>query len=101
MSTTAVYVHQSEDRTGAEAAVQRQVAACRLLAEAKGWDSPRLYADNSISATPGKTRPAFEQLLAAVESGAVSAVVVWRLFTVSGERDSRMSVMPPSGRHFS
>ncbi|MEV7457980.1 recombinase family protein [Pseudarthrobacter oxydans] len=79
MSTTAVYVRQSEDKTGAEAAVQRQEAACRLLAEAKGWDSPRLYADNSISATTGKTRPAFEQLIAAIESGAVSAVVVWHL----------------------
>lgn len=79
MSSTAVYVRQSEDKTGAEAAVHRQEVACRLLADAKGWDSPRLYADNSISATTGKTRPAFEQLVIAIESGAVTAVVVWHL----------------------
>lgn len=59
--------------------MQRQEADCRLMAQAKGWDSPKLYADNSISATTGKTRPAFEKLLQDVERGHVSGVVVWHL----------------------
>lgn len=77
--TTAIYVRQSEDKTGAEAAVQRQEQACRLLAQAKGWEHLRLYADNSISASTDKTRPSFEQLLADIAAGAVGAVVVWHL----------------------
>lgn len=76
MGTHAVYVRQSEDKTGHEAAVQRQEADCRLMAQAKGWDSPVLYADNSISATTGKTRPAFERLLGDIDRGLVSGVVV-------------------------
>ncbi len=79
MSQSAVYVRQSEDKTGHEAAVHRQEADCRLMAQAKGWASPVLYADNSISATSGKTRPAFEKLLDDVERGTITGIVVWHL----------------------
>ena len=79
MTGTAVYVRQSEDKSGNATAVQRQEQDCRLLAQAKGWESPVLYADNSISATNGKTRPQFEQLLRDVEAGSISRVVVWHL----------------------
>lgn len=79
MGQTALYVRQSEDKTGLEAAVQRQEADCRMFAMAKGWDAPQLYADNSISATSGKTRPQFEQLIRDIESGAVDRLVVWHL----------------------
>jgi DNA invertase Pin-like site-specific DNA recombinase len=79
MSASAVYVRQSEDKTGHAAAVQRQEADCRLMAQAKGWESPALYADNSISATSGKTRPDFERLIADVERGTITRIVVWHL----------------------
>lgn len=79
MTGTAVYVRQSEDKTGQEAAVQRQQADCSLLAQAKGWDSPVLYADNSLSATSGKTRPRFEQMLSDIEAGKIGRLVVWHL----------------------
>lgn len=79
MTGTAVYVRQSEDKTGREAAVQRQEADCRLYAQAKAWEVPKLYADNSISATSGKTRPQFEQLLTDIEAGRVGRLVVWHL----------------------
>ncbi|MEQ4518495.1 recombinase family protein [Pseudarthrobacter sp. B907] len=79
MGNSAVYVRQSEDKSGHEAAVQRQESDCRLLAQAKGWDAPTLYADNSISATSGKPRPAFEKLLRDIESGAIDSLVVWHL----------------------
>lgn len=49
------------------------------MAQAKGWESPVLYKDNSISATNGKTRPEFEKLLRDVESGSVGRVLVWHL----------------------
>src|SRR5688572_9991373 len=79
MTGTAIYVRQSEDKTGREAAVQRQEADCRLYAQAKAWDEPRLYADNSISATSGKTRPQFEQLLTDIETGRIDRLAVWHL----------------------
>ncbi|MEV8079765.1 recombinase family protein [Pseudarthrobacter oxydans] len=79
MTATAVYVRQSEDKTGQEAAVQRQQKDCSLLAQAKGWESPVIYADNSISATNGKTRPQFELLLAEIEAGRIGRLVVWHL----------------------
>lgn len=79
MTHTAIYVRQSEDKDGLEAAVQRQESACRMYAEAKGWDSPELYADNSISASSGKVRPAFEKLIRDVEAGTITGLVVFHL----------------------
>ncbi|TLM75963.1 recombinase family protein [Pseudarthrobacter sp. NamB4] len=79
MSGTAVYIRQSEDKSGQEAAVQRQEASCRKYAEAKGWEAPEIYADNSVSASTGKRRPAFEQLVSDIERGTVTKLVVWHL----------------------
>ena len=79
MSGTAIYIRQSEDKSGKEAAVQRQEASCRKYAEAKGWEAPVIYADNSISASTGKRRPAFEELVTALERGTVTRLVVWHL----------------------
>lgn len=50
-----------------------------MLAEAKGWDNLALYRDNDKSATSGKERPDFERLIRDIDSGRVSAVVVWHL----------------------
>ncbi|XTR52896.1 recombinase family protein [Pseudarthrobacter sp. So.54] len=79
MPRTAIYLRQSEDKTGLEAAVQRQESSCRKYADAKGWDSPEVYADNSISASSGKNRPAFEKLVKDMEQGTVTRLVVWHL----------------------
>jgi DNA invertase Pin-like site-specific DNA recombinase len=79
MGTTAIYVRQSEDKTGHAAAVARQEQDCRLLARAKGWPEPTLYSDNDRSATNGKARPEFERLLRAVAAGEVRELAVWHL----------------------
>ncbi|RJT82203.1 recombinase family protein [Arthrobacter cheniae] len=77
--TTALYVRQSLDKTGKEAAVERQEASCRDFATAKDWTVGRVYRDNSISASNGKVRPDFEQLLADIDAGTVQNVIVWHL----------------------
>lgn len=77
--TFAIYVRQSEDKTGHAAAVARQEHDCGLLAQAKGWTTPQVFADNSVSATNGRTRPEFERLLSEVEAGRITAVAVWHL----------------------
>lgn len=79
MSRVAIYLRQSEDKTGEADAVQRQEEACRLLVQAKGWEVAELYRDNSISATSGKARPAFEKLVADVHAGQLDGIVVWHL----------------------
>jgi len=79
MTQIAVYVRQSQDKSGDEAGVDRQEAACRKLAEAKGWEDLTLYRDNDKSATSGKERPDFERLLHDIDAGRITAVVVFHL----------------------
>lgn len=80
MSQIAIYVRQSQDKTGQETAVERQETACRALAAAKGWtDVLAVYRDNDRSATTGKTRPEFERLVRDVEAGRVAAILVWHI----------------------
>lgn len=63
------------DRHGDELAVTRQLDACRQYAAERGWVVRAEYVDNDISATSGKARPRFEDLLQARPS----AVVVWHI----------------------
>lgn len=79
MKRVAVYVRQSEDKTGEGAAIERQERDCRLLADAKGWTVAKVYGDNSISASNGKHRPGFEQLIADMERGHLDAVIIWHI----------------------
>ncbi|WPU08090.1 recombinase family protein [Pseudarthrobacter oxydans] len=79
MMQIAVYVRQSQDKSGDEAGVDRQETACRKLAEAKGWENLTLYRDNDKSASNGKERPDFERLLRDIDAGRVTAVVVFHL----------------------
>ena len=55
----------------------RQLEDCRALVETMGWDLIETYVDNDISATSGKVRPAYGQMLSAVESGLVDVIVAW------------------------
>lgn len=74
----AAYLRQSLDRTGEGLAVERQREDCLKLCEQKGWDVTE-YVDNDISASSGKKRPAYEQMLKDIEDGRVDAVVCWHL----------------------
>lgn len=76
---TVIYARQSLDRTGAGAAVDRQVADCRRLAEARGWQVTEVISDNDISASNGKRRPGYERLLNLMLTGQIHAVVVWHV----------------------
>src|SRR4051812_48114271 len=75
----AIYCRISNDREGNAAAVQRQEADCRALAERKGWPVAEVLADNDISAYSRKARPAYKQLLAGIQAGTIDAVIVWHL----------------------
>lgn len=83
MVASAIYVRQSKDKTGNAVAVTRQREDCLKLAEAKGWEAPRVFEDNDFSASNGKTRPAFEELVRAIQGGEVRRLAVWHLDRLS------------------
>jgi len=75
----ALYARISQDRAGEGLGVDRQEADCRALAKRKGWRVQAVYRDNDLSATSGKRRPGYSDLLAALEAGTIDAVLVWDL----------------------
>lgn len=63
--TCVIYLRISQDRTGQMLGVERQEPECRALAARLGLRVAHVYTDNDISATNGRTRPAFEAMLSA------------------------------------
>ncbi|MGH8826740.1 MAG: recombinase family protein [Jiangellaceae bacterium] len=65
-----VYLRISEDRTGAEAGVERQRQDCLDLCQRMfGICDPVVFVDNDISAYSGKKRPGYLDLLERVRLG--------------------------------
>lgn len=75
----AIYLRQSKDTAGTGLAVERQRADCERLAAERGWQITAVLVDNDISATTGKVRPGYVELLRLVDSGAVEVVVAWHV----------------------
>lgn len=76
---TAVYLRMSLDRTGEQLGIERQREDCAKLVAQRGWTLAETYVDNSVSATSTRRRPAYEDMLAAVQSGRYGAIVAWSL----------------------
>lgn len=96
----AIYVRISDDKNEDAAGVARQEADCRALAERQGWAVGEVYVENDTSAYKRKNvrlpdgstglrvvRPAFRQMLDALASGALDAVVGYDLDRIA--RDPR------------
>ncbi len=66
----AIYARISQDRTGEELGVKRQLADCRTEAERRGWTVADEYVDDDISAYSGKQRPEYERMRPAWPTGA-------------------------------
>jgi len=74
-----VYARISSDVTGEGLGVKRQLEDCRKLAADRGWVVAEEYVDNDISAFSGKTRPAYERMLADIQDGHRDGVIVYNL----------------------
>lgn len=73
---THIYARLSKDRLGDGLGVQRQIEECQALAERLGFGTVpigSIHTDNDISASTGKRRPGFEELLAAKPD----VLVIW------------------------
>lgn len=79
MKRAVIYVRASLDRTGEGASVARQEEACRALAAYREWDVVAVKSDNSFSASNGKRRPAWQEVLRMIKLGEVDVVVAWHL----------------------
>lgn len=77
MRRAAIYARISDARDGDTAGVDRQEADCRALATERGWEVVGVYIDNDRSAYSGKRRPAFEDMLTAVQAGGIDVVICW------------------------
>src|SRR5690554_1503754 len=75
----AVYARISQDRSGDELGVRRQLEDCRVEAERRGWTVAQEYVDDDVSAYSGKKRPAYEQMLTDLAEGRRDAVMVWHM----------------------
>lgn len=75
--TAFIYCRISQDRTGEGLGVDRQESDCRELAERLGYDVTRLFVDNDISASSGRTRPSYAEMLSLIKRGAADAIICW------------------------
>ncbi|MCA1702554.1 MAG: recombinase family protein [Actinobacteria bacterium] len=95
----AIYCRISLDRAGAGLGVARQQEDCRELATRLGWPVADVYVDNDVSAYSGKPRPAWQQLLAHVKSGAVDAVLCWHVDRLTRSPRELEDVIDLADRH--
>lgn len=72
-----IYCRISQDRTGAGLGVDRQREDCEALAARNGWDVVETYVDNDVSAFSGKLRKDYRRMLADLEQGTATVVIVW------------------------
>jgi site-specific DNA recombinase len=75
----AVYVRQSKDQHQTGLAVERQRQDCHRLAADRGWAVVDTFTDNDVSASSGRRRPQYEEMLSGLRGGRFEAVVVWDL----------------------
>lgn len=87
-----VYCRISRDEIGDMLGVRRQEKDCRGLADKKEWPVVGVYIDDDISAYTGKTRPAYQQMLADLASGKINAVICYDL--------DRLHRLPKELEHF-
>ena len=78
MKSAVVYLRISEDRTGRQSGVSRQLEDCELLANRRGLTVAAVLVDNDLSAFDGTRRPGYEALIGHIRAG-ISRVVVWHL----------------------
>lgn len=78
-SRACLYLRQSADVTGERLAVTRQRSDCIKLATRLGLGIVAEYEDNDTSASTGRRRPGYEQMLGAVERGDIDVVIAWHV----------------------
>jgi DNA invertase Pin-like site-specific DNA recombinase len=97
----ACYLRISSDPNDKRAGVERQREDCTVICEVHGW-TPILpfYEDNDRSASNGKDRPKWVELLDDVKAGKIDAICVWnqdRGWRTMSDLESLRPVLEPRG----
>lgn len=71
----AVYLRQSQDRSGEQLGIDRQREDCLRLIAARGWTVSAEFVDNDVSALSRKPRPQFVTMMARVDAGEFDVIV--------------------------
>ena len=72
-----IYTRISKDKAGDEHGVANQLADCERYAAERGWQVIYRKTDNDLSASNGKHRPGFLEVMALVDAGQVDIVLCW------------------------
>ncbi len=65
----AAYLRASVDRDGSGLSVERQLEDVRGLCASRGWTITATFTDNDVSASTGKPRPEFVEMMKRVDAG--------------------------------
>jgi site-specific DNA recombinase len=71
----ALYLRQSQDRSGEQLGIDRQRDDCLRLISARGWSVAAEFVDNDVSALSRKPRPNFVAMMARVDAGEFDVIV--------------------------
>lgn len=98
----AIYARISSDPTGGEAGVGRQQEDAIALCERRGWEIVGTFVDNDASASKysKKSRPAYKNLIEAIELGQVDAVAAYhtdRLYRQPKELEHLIDLVEAKG----
>ncbi|MBQ1060042.1 recombinase family protein [Micromonospora sp. C41] len=93
-----IYVRQSQDRSGEELGIARQLTDARQLAKLRGWEVVRELPENDTSAAGKRRRPQFEAVLAAIEAQEVDAVIAWDMTRLSRNRRDTVRLLEAGER---
>ncbi|WP_288818004.1 recombinase family protein [uncultured Micrococcus sp.] len=95
-----IYARISRDMQGERLGVDRQLEACRDLAQRMDLEVVDEYVDNDLSAMKSRRRPEYDRLVQDIEASALDAVIVWdhdRLLRQTKELERFIDVCDPRG----
>lgn len=77
MTTNAIIYARISSDDGTALGVERQIKDCRAEAKRRDWNVTEVFTDNDVSASTGKRRPAYQQMIKAIENRSTNALIVW------------------------
>lgn len=78
MPSAAIYVRISQDSEKLGLGVARQESECRKLCDERGFTVAGVFRDNDLSASTGKARPQYKEMMRRVVAGEVRWIVALR-----------------------
>jgi DNA invertase Pin-like site-specific DNA recombinase len=101
VTSAAIYLRISQDRSGEMLGVDRQREDCEALCKRNKWTVVETFVDNDVSAySRRKIRKGYLAMLEAVKEGRVDAVVAWhpdRLHRSTRELEDFIDIIEKSG----